>query len=412
MALPEPSEIVQLVRGWLEANQKEDRRLEFKLRISLSKSDVGARAEFIRDVISLANSEGEFPREPGFLVIGFKNGQYQDVRPECYDGATFSQIVQAYVAPEINLSYQELANGEQGSVGVIVIPSDPSVVYVARKELRDDKGRAELLPGQCWGRKSAGLKVALEGDMIQARIRDIVSREVEDAKKRLRKKIEKLEREGGAALDVKRLRFEIEATNDPALLQRLVDKLLPYAREFGHGVKYEVLDALSEVTGRAQQSMPAELASSVDEVLSLLMPVGWGGMLYPAREEISSDDEELLERIEHLNFEITWAACRYLRDAAVVKVAAKRYRDLIRFTGLNKLQRLYPSFLENAQRCQEKCNEERHGNIFSEGWAILEGEIKDALDQGAQDTFEGLHKSKPLHSATRMTKARTGKKNT
>jgi hypothetical protein len=248
--------------------------------------------------------------------------------------------------------------------------------------------------------------------MIQARIRDIVSREVEDAKKRLRKKIEKLEREGGAAFDVKRLRFEIEASNDPALLQRLVDKLLPYAREFGNGVKHEVLDALSEITGRAQQSMPAELASSVDEVLSLLMPVGWGGMLYPAREEISSNDEELLARIEHLNFEITWAACRYLRDAAVVKVAAKRYRDLIRFTGLNKLQRLYRSFLENARRCQEKCNEEQHGNIFSEGWAILEGEIKDALDQGAQDTLEGLHKSKLLHSATRMKKERTGKKNT
>jgi hypothetical protein len=391
MALPKASEIETLLRGWLSAHQKEDSRLEFKLSIVLS--TVGGKAEFIRDLISLANSEGECPRETGFLVIGFKKGRFHDIRGESYDGATFSQIVEAYVSPEINLSYQEFDNGQQGAIGVIAIAADPDVIYVARKEIRDDKGKAELLPGQCWGRKAAGLKVALEGDAIQERIRNVVRREMERTEDRLHEQIDKLERESGAAFDVKRIRFEIEATSDPQLLERLVEKLLPYAREFGLSVKHEVLDALSEVTGRAQQSMPAGLASSVDEVLSLLMPVGWGGMFYPSREEITDDDQKLLEQIEYLTFQIAWATCRYLRDAAVAKVAAKRYRDLLRFTDLNKLQRLHLRFLENARRCQEKCNEEGHGKIFSEGWAILEEEIKDALDQTEQDPLGGPNAS-------------------
>ena len=48
---------------WIKKNKKEDSRLEFKLRIDLGTP--AAKAEFIRDVIALANSEGEYPRKAG-----------------------------------------------------------------------------------------------------------------------------------------------------------------------------------------------------------------------------------------------------------------------------------------------------------------------------------------------------------
>jgi len=392
MVLPKPSEIEILLRGWLAANQKEDARLEFKLRVELS--TVGGKAEFIRDMLSLTNSDGEFNRGYGYLVIGFREGEYYDVRSQSYDGAKFSQIVEANISPDVDLSYHEFDNSVGGHIGVLTLAPDPNALYVVRKELRDREGKAELLPGQSWGRKYAGRKIILEGHMIQARLSNIVTRRIEEAEKCLQEKIDKLEREGGPAFQVKQIRFDIGATADPAALERQLDRLLPYAREvFGLGVKHEVLDAVSEVTGRAQQGMSVNLAASVDAVLSLLMPVGWGGMHYPSREEISQDDQKLLERIEHLTFEMTWAACRYFRDLAVVKVCARRYWELLRFTGLNGLHRLHASFLENARQCQEKCNEERTGNAFPEGWAAMESEIKDALDQNEQDARERASKA-------------------
>jgi hypothetical protein len=47
---------------------KENGRLEFKERIELTST--GDKAEFVRDVLALANSEGEIPREVAHLVLG------------------------------------------------------------------------------------------------------------------------------------------------------------------------------------------------------------------------------------------------------------------------------------------------------------------------------------------------------
>jgi len=72
MAAPTQTDIESQVRLWIKKNKKENSRLEFKLRIDLGTP--GAKAEFIRDVIALANSEGEYPRNEGYLVVGAKNG--------------------------------------------------------------------------------------------------------------------------------------------------------------------------------------------------------------------------------------------------------------------------------------------------------------------------------------------------
>jgi len=379
MAAPAKTGIEPQVRQWIRKNKKENSRLEFKQRIDLSTA--GAKAEFVRDMIALANSEGEFPRDDGYLVVGFKNGKRFDVRGEHYDGATFGQILDSYVFPPISMSYEEFSNGSRGRVGVLIAKPNPDVLYVVRRKLHDNTGKAALLPGQCWGRK-ADRKIELDGEAIHARYRKITERRVEDATASLKGRIAKLEQEGGPVLEVKRIRFEMEgiATSEWPELERQIYKLLPYAREFAQSVKHEVLDEVLEATGRTRQGMPVDVAQAVDSVLSEVMPVGLGGLLHPSRRKISREDQKLLERIEHATFELMWDACRYLRDLEVVHVGAKLYWALIRFAALNGLQRLEAIFLENARRCRDICNEVKRGSPFLEAQNILEEEIRDALN--------------------------------
>src|SRR5208282_6613867 len=86
-----PLDLESQIWLWIKQNKKEGGRLEFKLRIDLSTP--GSKAEFIRDIIALANSDGEHPRREGYLVIGFRNTQRHDVKSEHYEGASFSQLL-------------------------------------------------------------------------------------------------------------------------------------------------------------------------------------------------------------------------------------------------------------------------------------------------------------------------------
>ncbi len=370
---------------WIKKNKKENSRLEFKLRVDLSTP--GAKAEFIRDVIALANSEGECPRSEGHLIIGFRNGQRHDVKNEHYDGARFGQILDSYIFPPVEIVYEEFGSKNRGHVGVLIVRPDTNVLYVVSKEFRDDKGERLLLPGQCWGRKS-DRKALLGVEAIHARLRDIFDRNIEEATAPLRKRIDKLEREGGPAFEVKQIRFAMEASSDWGKLEAQLDKLFPYAREFDHVVKNEVLDAVREATGRTRQGMPLAVAQSVYSVLGELIPVGFGGMRHPAWKAIPNEDVKLLERIEHATFELTWDACRYLRDIAIVDVAARQYWSLIRFATLNRLKHLQSKCLKNARYCQHICLEERMGKTFPEAHQKLGEEIADALDAFECEGYE------------------------
>jgi hypothetical protein len=186
MGSPAKNGIEIQIRRWLRTNKKENSRLEFKQRIDLSTA--GAKAEFIRDVIALANSEGESPREHGHLVVGFRNGRWFDIRGEHYDGATFGQILDAYIFSAVDTLYEEFREGTRHRVGVLVVNADPDVLYVVRKRLHDDHGKAELVPGQSWGRKS-DRKVELDGEAIHARLRDIIKRKIENATRPLQETI-------------------------------------------------------------------------------------------------------------------------------------------------------------------------------------------------------------------------------
>ena len=377
MATPADTALEAQIRKWIKQNRRENSRLEFKQRIELS--TIGAKAEFIRDVIALANSEGEAPRNDGYLVIGFRDGKHFDIRDEHYDGATLGQVLDAYVFPNISTSYEEFANGSGGRIGVLIVRPDPNVLYVVRKHLGDGKGSVLLNPGQCWGRRS-DRKLELTGDQIGERRSAILKIEIDAATKPLIERITRLESEAGPALEVKKIRFELELTRDWTQIESCLERLLPYAREFDQSIKNEVLDAVHAATAWTRDGMTITGASAIDAVLGEVMPAGFGGMIHPSRKEISPENQSILKRIEDAAFELAWDACRYVRDPAIARIAAGRYRSLIRFVALNKLQRLQALFIENARRCQSMCNEIRNEVTFDEGWKVLEEAINDALD--------------------------------
>jgi len=127
MASSDLTELESRVRRWIRKKAKETSRVEFKLIVPLR--PVGAKAEFIRDVIALANSEGEFPRQNAYLIIGFSEGKLRDVAPECYDGAALGQILDSHIL------YQEFYNGKNGRVGVLIIKPDSDVPWCERNFL-------------------------------------------------------------------------------------------------------------------------------------------------------------------------------------------------------------------------------------------------------------------------------------
>jgi hypothetical protein len=376
------TELEERIRLWIKRNKKEDSRLEFKRGIDLRTVD--AKAEFVRDVIALANSQGECPRQQGLLVIGSKDGRYYDIQNEHHDGATFGQILDSYVYPSVDVLYEEFGNRTRKRFGVLIVKPDTNLLYIVKKKLLGDKGQLLLVPGQSWGRRS-DRKVALDGDEIHARWQQILGRITEGVTEPLQARIEKLQSESGPAFEVKRIRFEMEANTGWESLEGFLEKLSPYAREFDYSVKHEVLTAIREVTGRTRHGMTVPVARAVDSLLTEIMPMGDGGIFYPSRTEITRDDQKLLSRIEQYTFEITWDACRYLHDLKLVEIGAHLYWTLIRVATLNRLQHFQSHCVSRARHCQHICMEGRSGNVFQEGYDRLEQEISDALDVSDSD---------------------------
>jgi uncharacterized protein (UPF0210 family) len=171
---------------------------------------------------------------------------------------------------------------------------------------------------------SSARKSPLDGDKIQARLAAIADRKIVDAATPLVERIAKLEHKSGPAIEVKRIRFEMDTRPDWPKLESLLEKLIPYAAEFDYPVKHEVLDATRVATARIRYGMTVDVFRAVDKVLETVMPIGTGGVSRPSREGISEEDQHLLKRIEHIAFELAWDACRYVRDIAILSPWLRR----------------------------------------------------------------------------------------
>ena len=78
MAEPIKTGLESQVRLWIKHKKKETSGLEFKLKIDISTP--GAKAEFIRNVLALAKSEGETPRDDGHLVSDSRTAGFAKTR--------------------------------------------------------------------------------------------------------------------------------------------------------------------------------------------------------------------------------------------------------------------------------------------------------------------------------------------
>ena len=101
---------------------------------------------------------------------------------------------------------------------MLIIKADANALHVLSKKLLDNNGKVLLSPGQSWGRK-AGRKFELNGEAIHMRSQDIQRHMIEDATGPLPARIDKLERDAGPALEVKRIRFAMEANNHWATVE-------------------------------------------------------------------------------------------------------------------------------------------------------------------------------------------------
>jgi hypothetical protein len=135
--------------------------------------------------------------------------------------------------------------------------------------------------------------------------------------------------------------------------------------------------------------MTVGVAGEVDLVLGELMPVGTGGVHHPSRTPFSREEQALMERIGNLTFEMTWNACRYLRNIEIVQTGAQRFWYLIRLATLNGLRHVQAHLLRDAHSCRDICNEERKGEAFVEACLTLDKQINDALDAFSADYVVG-----------------------
>jgi hypothetical protein len=376
MALSQKNPLEKKILAYLRRNAKETARLEYKREVDLS--DVDRRAELIRDVISLANSEGESPRSPGYLVLGFCEGEYFDVGPKKYEASKFGKILDANISPPLSYEYDEFPNGQGGRFGVLTIQALTSALYIVRQDSARSDGRWLLKAGQSWGRR-ADRKIALDGDDIQTRLKEIVARMGDSIRKPLNRRIEKLEAESGPVFEVKRHRFELERTRDWSEIQNILERLFPYAREFDSSVQSEIMSAIYDVTSRTHHGMTRDVASVVGGLLDQMMPLAGGGLNRPAPRQLKKSEREQLKRIGDRVFEMTWDACRYLRDMSVAQVLAQQYWQLIRFAKLNCLKNELERFLHEARRCQEICLEGGARQSFHAGHECIQKMIEDAL---------------------------------
>jgi hypothetical protein len=195
----------------------------------------------------------------------------------------------------------------------------------------------------------------LSGEQIYKRQCDIADRKVCAATAPLSEKIVQLERDSGPSLEVNRIRWEMERTQDWNELEQALEKLLPYVREFDNVVKDKVISAIYEATSRTRDGITVGAAQVIDSLLAELLPASFGGMYRASHRTITQDDLALLKRIEHQTFELAWGSGRYVRDKDVMRIAARRYLVLLRATTINGLTTLQGEFLHNLRRCQEKC---------------------------------------------------------
>ncbi|OLS21391.1 MAG: hypothetical protein HeimC3_35860 [Candidatus Heimdallarchaeota archaeon LC_3] len=124
--------------------------LEFKLKISVS--ELKSKAEFIRDMISLANMAWS-EKKHSYLVVGVTDsGEVVDSSESMVDDATYQQIVDSFVNPSIDFTLRKELIKDVPIYVFVILPKDN--FHITNKTIQESS-KIYLAKNECWFRKGS-----------------------------------------------------------------------------------------------------------------------------------------------------------------------------------------------------------------------------------------------------------------
>lgn len=356
-----------VVRLLLKPGKVEGPRLELKRELVMM--PLARRAEFIRDVLSLANSEGEYPRERAYFVIGVKDGTLLDTSALNLDGAQLGQIMDAHIVPPLKYIHCSFCPKKGVRTDVIELEPDGNALYIVKSDLRDDKNRILLQAGQSWGRR-ADRKIYLSGTDIVARLQEIQSRLCELAVSPLKQRLSELEQRFGSAgpeNDVRRILYEMEQCQQDKDWDGLKTRcwaLSPYIRDFGEIVNKPILDSFGTFTD-VRDGTPAETVDAIINIIFSCLPMH--NLRHRWHRDFSPEEIKLFGRAAELTWDMAYDAIKYTGDFDVAKNACESLADIGKVAHLNNIASLASAVAEHfdgLKEVLERCSRDERFNIL------------------------------------------------
>ncbi|MCK4323630.1 MAG: hypothetical protein KAW89_03805, partial [Armatimonadetes bacterium] len=155
-------EDTQLAQTVVELIRSGNEGLPHELKWDVDVTNKEDQAEFIRDVMSLANADPHNSNDR-YLVMNARKGEVNAEAASCRtDGAVFQDIVNERVSPRIKFSKHDSVPTELGEVTILVIENTYEFPYVARKDVGQIK--KPLRKGDCWTRSGSQKRLATAED--------------------------------------------------------------------------------------------------------------------------------------------------------------------------------------------------------------------------------------------------------
>ena len=113
------SELVEIIRR-LQAIGQESKTVDAKQEIGLK--EVGAKAEFVKDIVAMANNG-----EPSFLIVGLADGTFTPVGTlnYHYNKNDLNQLLVDKIDPPLTVDYQEFTIDENEYAVIEIYGTNP-----------------------------------------------------------------------------------------------------------------------------------------------------------------------------------------------------------------------------------------------------------------------------------------------
>ena len=138
----------------LAGNTSEHQFYDFKAELNLHSEDKEEekekRAEFLKDVLSLANT-ALLEQQRTFLIIGIKNDGEVCGLESSIDDSEFQSLVSSYIIPEIKFLYKE-ENYKDKRIGILVILPKGEQIFTISKDYRGAQQKSFLVKGDSFRR--------------------------------------------------------------------------------------------------------------------------------------------------------------------------------------------------------------------------------------------------------------------